>query len=95
MHGGLHHKEARTHAFDQFMYIVAVLMPAALLPQTVKVFTTHDVTGLSLITWSILILANLAWSVYGIIHKEWAVFISNALMTLLEIAVVTGIFWYS
>src|SRR6185503_3802547 len=110
MEGGLHHLLARKkglttlesyphpnrsmRVFDKFMYIIALLAPLALLPQVFHLFEYKSVDGLSLTTWFLLGSMNMFWSMYGILHKEWQIFISNILVGLLSYVVVIGILLY-
>ena len=110
MQGGLHHHHVRRRIYknletfpsesalkrtvDVLMYGVAIVMPLALVPQVLQVFMTHDVAGLSLVTWAVLGVVSFCWVLYGILHKEWPIIIANGCMCVLDFAVVAGIVLY-
>lgn len=89
------HPEAWKRYFDYLMYGVAIFSPVALLPQVFHLFKTQDASGLSLPTWILLGCLNILWLMYGIIHRETPLIISNILFTALYIAVVGGIVLYA
>jgi uncharacterized protein with PQ loop repeat len=80
--------------FDYLMYTVATLSPIAILIQVIEVYSTHNVAGLSLLTWVLLGGVNLLWTIYGILHKEAPIVISSAAFCVLNFALVAGILLY-
>jgi len=76
---------------DKVIYLVGLITPAVLMPQLIEVWTTHDVQGLSLITWLGFTIINLIWLLYGIVHREGPIIISNGLLTLANFGVTLGI----
>lgn len=81
-------------ALDIIIYPVAVLAPVALLPQVVQLYVTKDASSLALPTWLVLGLLNLVWFYYGLVHKERPIIITNAMLAVLNFAVVVGILLY-
>lgn len=49
--------------------ITAVVQPLTTIPQAYKVYTTHNVAGLSLFTWLRYALAGLVFLAYGLKYK--------------------------
>lgn len=80
--------------FDRFMYLVGTLGPVALLPQIIQVWFYRNTGGISLATWSLLGTAALLWCVYGIIHRERPIIVSNIMLALFNFAVVVGVLLY-
>ena len=96
MHSGLHHaekrkKEGRANTFDNFMIFVGIVGPLSLLPQVIQVWTAHDVTGVSLISWALLAVVACLWMVYGIARHSVALTINGALLALFDLLVVIGV----
>ncbi len=55
---------------DHLVLVVGVLGPAASLPQLVKIYSLHNATGLSALTWGIWALMDTPWIIYGFVHRE-------------------------
>src|SRR3989344_4113641 len=70
-------------ALDVIIYPVAIAAPLALLPQVIQVYKTQDVSSLSLPSWFIFGILNLAWLVYGWVHKERPIIITNIMLAVL------------
>jgi len=79
---------------DKAMYVVGLISPIAFLPQVLDVYASHNVSSLSLITWTVLALVNVLWTLYGWVHKEYAIFIANAFMAVLQIFLIGAIVIY-
>lgn len=78
-------------ALDILIYPIAIGAPLALLPQVIKLYTSHDANGLALSTWLILGLFNLVWLWYGMVHKERPIVTTNVMLAVMNFAVVFGI----
>lgn len=79
---------------DYLMYGVGILAPIALLPQILQIYSTKSAAGVSLPTWSLLMLANLLWALYGAVHKDNQLFFANALMAAFVFIIIAGILLY-
>ncbi|MES2226111.1 MAG: hypothetical protein V4480_04880 [Patescibacteria group bacterium] len=85
------HPDRLRRMFDMLMYAVGIVSPLALLPQAMEVYVHRDVAGLSLVTWGLLGCASLLWTLYGVLHREYPILVTNAGMTLLNFGIVIGI----
>mgnify|MGYP003420760740 FL=1 len=79
---------------DNIIYPVGILGPLMTLPQLWTVWSTKDVHGLSLFTWSAWIFVGIFWLLYGIAHKEKPIICSNIAWIVIELGVVVGILIY-
>ena len=79
---------------DKLIYAVAIISPLALLPQVYSVYATHSVGGLALSTWATFTVLNTLWVLYGVVHRQWPIIIMNALLAMLDVAIVVGICMY-
>ena len=79
---------------DSIIYLAAFMSPFALVPQLIELYSTKNVTSLSLVTWVILFLGNCIWLMYGIYHREKPIVITNALLALFNGTIVIGILLY-
>jgi len=96
MHVGLHHAEKRKKAgkattFDHFMIVVGIIAPIALIPQAITVWVDRNVGGISLPTWFLLSWVSVMWLIYGAVRKSPALFLSNLLLTVMNIIIITGV----
>lgn len=89
------HPDALKRFFDRLILFVALVGPLATLPQVYQVFSTRSVEGLSLITWALWMCGSVAWAVYGFVHKEPPIYLSNIIHTTLQGSVVAAILLYS
>ncbi len=85
------HPAALGRLLDRIMYGVGVAMPLALVPQVVQVYSTMDVSELSIITWLALGTCNVLWTTYGIVHKAPPIIIGSAITCVLQFSLVYAI----
>ena len=76
------------------MFVVAFMVPVALIPQVVDIYTKQNAQGLTLVTWVLLTAGNMLWALYGLVHRDKPIIVANVLVTLLNIAVIVGILKY-
>ena len=65
-----------------------ILCTISFLPQIIKVIKTKQTKDLSLITFSLLSLGVLLWSVYGALMKSFPIIASNAVIFILSLLIV-------
>jgi len=107
---GLHHLHKRKRIFkklerypppnkfvrfvDDFIYIVAIIIPLMTIPQVLKIWISRSAENVSLITWSAFLLSAVSWLFYSIIHKDKPLIINSVLWIILELFVIIGILIY-
>jgi uncharacterized protein with PQ loop repeat len=89
----LNKKQQKT-LVDRLMGCAAVLQPITGLPQIYKIYTTHIVTGISLLSWLGLLFFGLVFLSYGIVHKMKPYILLQFIWFVLDIAVIVGIIIY-
>lgn len=82
-------------ALDLLIYPAAIAAPLALLPQALALYETHDAAGLVLSTWVVLGLLNVLWLVYGWVHGERPIMLTNAALMVLNFAIALGVLLYA
>lgn len=89
----IHHQRKLTEksSVDKIIFIVAIASPLGTIPQIIDVFTTHNVKGLSLLTWFFYSLFPCIWIWYGFAHKDRAILINNIMWFAFSVTVLTGI----
>jgi len=75
--------------------IAAVVQPLTTIPQVYKVYTTHDVAGLSLFTWLSYALIGLVFLAYGIRYRLLPIALTQIIWFCLQMSIVVGILLYS
>ena len=70
------------------------MAPLVTLPQVITIWISHDVSGVSALTWGSYAVVAAFWLVYGFLHKEKPIIIVNAALIILQISIVVGIFLY-
>jgi len=88
------HKHLGIRFLDRLLLVVAVIGPLMTLPQIIKIFSTHDATGVSALTWSLFLILGSPWIVYGVVHKEKPIVIAHTLWMIMNALVVTGALLY-
>ena len=62
----------------------AILTTGAYIPQAYKTIKTKDTSGLSITTFSMLLLGTILWFIYGVFLNDIPLMIANGLTTLLS-----------
>jgi len=79
---------------DNVVYVVSVLFPLTTLPQIYQIFSTQDVQGISLLTWTLYIAFSIPMLIYTIVHKVKPLIIMNILWITMYSLVVVGTIMY-
>jgi MtN3 and saliva related transmembrane protein len=58
-------------------YTAAVLTTVSFYPQAIKTLRTNDTRGLSLRMYLLFTLGVMAWGLYGLLRRDWPVFVAN------------------
>lgn len=88
------HSKKIVTMIDSCMGVAAVIHPLTATPQVYAIYTTHDVSGVSLWTWLGFMLLGLVFLAYGIIHDLKPILITQTLWFVVDILVVIGILLY-
>jgi len=79
---------------DKTTFVAGILGPFTVLPQIYQIFTTHNASGVSSISWFLMFVVTLPWVFYGIAHKDKAIIISFILWEVVNFLVVMGALLY-
>lgn len=79
---------------DYFMYAVGVLAPLALVPQITQIYSAKSSAGVSLLTWLLLMVVNVLWITYAVVHNDRHIIVANGLTLIFNAVIVVGIFLY-
>ena len=78
-------------AFDDSMYLIALVTPILTIPQLLLVWMQRETAGVSLITWGSYAAMSGVWLIYGILHKQKQLVLSQVLLFVLGFGVVLGV----
>lgn len=63
-------------------FVAAMLTTISNIPQALKIIRTKETSGVSTVTYTILLIGLLLWTTYGICQKDLPVLIANAISAL-------------
>jgi uncharacterized protein with PQ loop repeat len=88
----------KTDKDRSFLYrltlIAAFVQPLTTIPQVYKIYTSQDVSGLSLFTWIGYALVGLIFLAYGIKYRLKPIAITQVIWFCLQMSIVVGILLY-
>ncbi len=76
------------------MSVAAVIHPLTAVPQVYKIYSTHDVAGVSLWTWFGFMTLGLIFLAYGLAHKIRPFIVTQILWFIVDFLVVAGVLMY-
>ncbi len=79
---------------DNLLVAIAIVGPAATIPQIITIFSSHSAGEVSLFSWLIYTILDIPWIVYGFAHKEVPIITAYTLWFLVNGAVVVGVLIY-
>jgi len=93
---GIKHKESEKlkKIMDKMIYVIVFVGPLFTLPQIYKIFIEQSAAGVSVWTWGTYSLGSLFWLMYGVIHKEKPIIMTNILWGFMNLSVMIGALMY-
>lgn len=86
-----HHLDDYQRTIDRIVTIVAFIGPLTSVPQILEIWVVDkSAAGVSVITWTLFVLMAVIWLLYGIVHKQRPIIISNALWIVAQSLIVLG-----
>jgi len=79
---------------DKAAYVVGVLFPLSTLPQVNQLYTSHDASGLSLITWIMYTLLTGLFLIYALVDNIKPLALTQFVWLFVDAAMVVGILMY-
>ena len=79
---------------DNLLVAIAIVGPAATIPQIISIFSSHSAGEVSLFSWLVYTILDVPWIVYGFVHKEVPIITAYTLWFLVNGAVVVGVLIY-
>ncbi len=88
-------KKRQITAVDRMMAVAAIIHPLTALPQVYKIYSTHNVTGISLWTWLGFMVLGTIFLLYGIVHKIKPFIMTQLLWFVIDFMIVIGVIIYN
>ena len=88
-------KKPMINLADRIVSITAILYPLTLLPQLYMIWSTENAEGVSLLTWSLLLLFTLPLVAYAFLHKDKKLTIMYSIFFVLYVLIIIGIILFS
>ncbi len=88
------HPEKLKNFLDKAVYVTALVTPIITIPQAYQIFILKTSAGVSAFSWICYSLANIVWTIYGIVHDEKPIIISNVANFFINVIVVIETFIY-
>lgn len=88
------HPNPKIKFFEKYITVVATVGPLVTIPQIWKIYSTQNAMGVSFITFSLIAVVNISWLIYGLIHKEKPIIITNMLFLIANISICIGSILY-
>lgn len=63
-------RSAWKRLLDRVVFAAGIVGPVLTLPQIVLIYTNHDASGISAMSWFGWAALNVVWILYGLVHKE-------------------------
>jgi MtN3 and saliva related transmembrane protein len=83
------------NTIDTVGSLAAILTTASFVPQAWQTFRTRDVSGISLVMYSLFTAGVALWLVYGILIMAWPIIIANVITTSLALMILAMKLQYS
>ena len=72
-------------------YVAGLLGPLSAIPQVVVVWSSHQTSGVSLVSQVLCLMLAMVWLAYGSVVRDRPIFISSCLWVILDLAIITGV----
>jgi len=83
-----------TPRIDALAYAVSILSLLFTADQVSIIWLRHDASGVSGLSWTFYTISAIVWFVYGILHKDRVLIITNFLWAIFAFAIVIGVVVY-
>ena len=88
------HPDKKIKLLDDLVYVSAIIIPLTVFPQAYLIWTTHNVSGVSLWAWLLPAIFSLPLLMYAIVHKVKQYILMNVLWYIMYVAIITGLLVY-
>ncbi len=79
---------------DSLIYIAGVIGPLVSIPQLIDIWIYKNAGGISIFTWTGYCVLTFIWLIYGYVHHEKPIIITQYIWLVINIAVTIGAILY-
>ncbi len=79
---------------DKLIYLMTPITIVIFVPQLAKIYTEQNAAGLSLVSWTGMLIGSVFWLLYGFVHKEKPMIVVNVAIGIIQFLIVVGILMY-
>lgn len=76
---------------DKGIYVIAALGPLSAFDQVWQIWAIGNTNGVSLLMWLSWIPGAIFWLIYGILHKDKPIILTQSLWLVMQLAIVSGL----
>jgi uncharacterized protein with PQ loop repeat len=87
-------KQKEKRMINRLCAVFAVLMPLTTMPQIIQIYTTKNVSGLSLSTWILYTIGCIPFLLFGLMYRHKQLVVLNALWMVMQVVIIVGILLY-
>jgi uncharacterized protein with PQ loop repeat len=87
-------KKKKYKLLDNAIYLAGIIGLLMTLPQLIKIWMYQDASGVSALSWGTYVLIAITWLVYGTIHKQKPIIVTNCFWIVMDLAIMTGAIIY-
>lgn len=87
-------KKRQVTYVDRLMNAAAIIHPLTAIPQVYSIYSSHNVSGVSLWSWLGFMTLGLIFLAYGIVHRIRPFIVTQLLWFIVDFLVVIGIIIY-
>lgn len=88
------HQDRLKRFIDKTIYFVVGFGILMTIPQITKIWVERTASGVSEISWIAYTISASFWLVYGIVHKDKPIIITNSIWIMLDILIIVGVVFY-
>lgn len=88
------HTAKKSAPLDILVNIAAVVHPLTALPQVYDIYSTQDVSGISLWTWIGFMLIGFIFLAYGYVNRLKPIILTQVLWFIVDLSIIIGILTY-
>lgn len=79
---------------DQLVLTIGIVGPLTSIPQALKIYLTHDATGVSTLAWLLPGVCDVVWIIYGLAHRDRPIVVAYTLWFFVNMLVAVGALIY-
>ncbi|MBL4694824.1 hypothetical protein JKY72_05650 [Candidatus Gracilibacteria bacterium] len=88
------HPDKWKRLLDKIMYPAALVGPFMMIPQILKIYSEQDASSIALSSWMLFVVSSVMWMIYGFVHGQKVIIMSNTAWLIGYVSVIIGALKY-